>query len=153
MRAWPIRSKRELFDVGVAGPLAGFAALLPFLIYGVWQSVPVSDSGRRTDDHPDGALPAGQDRCCSVWSRWLAHGPAGPDTVLDLHPFALAAWVGILVTALNLLPFGQLDGGHILYAVHRPAAAQAGPAVVGAADPRGLPFLDLAGSSGRSWSS
>ena len=47
------------------------------------------------------------------------HGPIGDGMVLDLHPFALAAWFGLLATSINLLPLGQLDGGHILYAVSR----------------------------------
>jgi membrane-associated protease RseP (regulator of RpoE activity) len=50
-------------------------------------------------------------------ATWLFHGPLPADTVLNLHPFALAAWVGLLATSLNLLPLGQLDGGHILYSM------------------------------------
>ena len=111
----PIRSKRELFDVGVAGPLAGFAALLPFLVYGVWQSVPVTVRAAEPMTTQMVLYLPGKSLLFG-FVQWLAHGPAGAETVLDLHPFALAAWVGILVTALNLLPFGQLDGGHILYA-------------------------------------
>lgn len=112
----PIRTKRHLFDVGVAGPIAGFLALLPFLVYGLAHSTPVAI---------EAVAPLASNWVLYVPGRsllfrlveYLIHGPLPADTVLDLHPFALAAWIGILVTSLNLLPLGQLDGGHILYAV------------------------------------
>ena len=112
----PVRSKRELFDIGAAGPLAGFAALLPFLAWGVAASRPVP-----TPPPPEGAaamilLVPGHSLGLRLAS-WLAHGPLPAGHMLDLHPFALAAWVGLLATALNLLPLGQLDGGHILYSL------------------------------------
>jgi membrane-associated protease RseP (regulator of RpoE activity) len=110
----PIRSKRELFDVGVAGPIAGFVALVPFLLYGIAHSEPV----------PLPAAPPGSAYGLLVFGRCLAielavrlfHGPLAPGTYLNLHPAALGAWLGLLATAINLLPLGQLDGGHILYA-------------------------------------
>jgi membrane-associated protease RseP (regulator of RpoE activity) len=109
----PIRSKRELFDVGVAGPIAGFVVLIPFLFYGVAHSHPV-----RLPDLPamgDMVLFApGRSLVIELVAR-IFHGPLGPDTYLDLHPMALGAWLGLFATALNLLPLGQLDGGHILY--------------------------------------
>ncbi|HYU32514.1 MAG TPA: site-2 protease family protein [Thermoanaerobaculia bacterium] len=109
----PIRSKRELFDVGVAGPIAGFIALLPFLFYGVAHSHPVSlkalpKMGNMVLFAPGRSLAIG------LVAR-LFHGPLAPGTYLDLHPMALGAWLGLFATALNLLPLGQLDGGHILY--------------------------------------
>ncbi|HEY0780849.1 MAG TPA: site-2 protease family protein, partial [Thermoanaerobaculia bacterium] len=108
----PLRDRRQLFDVGVAGPLAGFAALLPFLAYGVAHSsvVPL-------------APPAGLSRlvpgpCLALdLAVRLFHAPLPPDAALALHPTALAAWFGLLATAINLLPLGQLDGGHLLYAL------------------------------------
>ncbi|HYH45386.1 MAG TPA: site-2 protease family protein [Thermoanaerobaculia bacterium] len=113
----PLRSKRELFDVGVAGPIAGFVALLPFLAYGVAHSE--VGSYQPAEPSPDGNpllfLP-GRSLLFELAVR-LFHGPLGPNMALDLHPFALGAWVGLFATALNLLPLGQLDGGHILYAV------------------------------------
>jgi membrane-associated protease RseP (regulator of RpoE activity) len=111
-----IRTKRQLFDVGVAGPLAGFVTLLPFLVYGIQRSVPrpVEVAEPMTTNFIL-YLP-GKSLLLELVAR-LFHGPRGPEVVLDLHPFALAAWVGLLVTSLNLLPLGQLDGGHILYAV------------------------------------
>ncbi len=111
-----IRTKRELFDVGVAGPIAGFIALLPFLVYGVAHSSPTA-----VVRSPAGAaemvltLP-GQ----SLLFRalvWLFHGPLPESVILNPHPFVLAAWVGSFATMLNLLPLAQLDGGHLLYAV------------------------------------
>lgn len=114
----PLRSKRELFDVGVAGPLAGFVVLLPFLAYGVAHSEvspmpPIAEL-------PDEVLSFGSSLLFDLAIRFF-HGPVGEELMIDLHPFALAAWVGLFATALNLLPIGQLDGGHILYAVLGPA--------------------------------
>jgi membrane-associated protease RseP (regulator of RpoE activity) len=113
----PIRSKRELFDVGIAGPIAGFVALVPFLLVGIARSQPAP--------LPPTASPAEASAHLLVPGKCLAfelatrlyHGPLAEGTVLDLHPFALAAWFGLVATAINLLPLGQLDGGHILYAV------------------------------------
>jgi membrane-associated protease RseP (regulator of RpoE activity) len=110
----PIRSRKELFDVGVAGPLAGFVVLVPFLLYGIAHSEAV----------PLPPAPPGQVYGLLVLGRCLAielttrlfHGSLGPDMVLNLHPVAIGAWFGLFATALNLLPLGQLDGGHILYA-------------------------------------
>lgn len=104
----PIYTRRDLFDIGSAGPLAGFVALVPFLLAGVWLS------------HP---LPAGDQDAVLVATplglrglEWLHFGATGSSHIL-LHPMAVAALAGMLVTALNLLPLGQLDGGHILYAI------------------------------------
>ncbi len=113
----PLRGKRELFDVAVAGPLAGFAALLPILAYGIARSTPVP-----LERLPDLATsPAylvlpGQSLLQHLLV-WLFHGPLPAGWILDLHPFALAGWIGLFATMLNLIPLGQLDGGHLLYAV------------------------------------
>ena len=104
----PIYTKRALFDVGIAGPLAGFAFLLPALAVGVASSkiVPgIANSGDFTFGTP----------LLLRLFEW-ATCPGVPVSNIYLHPIARAAWVGILATALNLLPIGQLDGGHILYA-------------------------------------
>jgi membrane-associated protease RseP (regulator of RpoE activity) len=111
----PIRSKRELFDVGVAGPIAGFIALIPFLIYGVAHSQPVRLSELPKMNGMVLVAP-GRSLAIELVARFF-HGPLGPDVYLDLHPMALGAWLGLFATALNLLPLGQLDGGHILYSV------------------------------------
>jgi membrane-associated protease RseP (regulator of RpoE activity) len=112
----PIRTKRMLLDVGAAGPLAGFVALLPFLIYGVAHSRPARVA-LIDADLPGGLqlLLPGNSLLMQLTVRAF-HGPLEAGMVLDLHPFALAAWVGLLATGLNLLPLGQLDGGHILHA-------------------------------------
>ncbi|HEX9941853.1 MAG TPA: site-2 protease family protein [Thermoanaerobaculia bacterium] len=110
----PIYSKRQLFDVGIAGPIAGFVALIPFLLYGIAKSHPatlVPPAGA-----PDSLLLL-PGHCLAIeLAIWLFHGRLADGMVLDLHPAALGAWLGLFATALNLLPLGQLDGGHILYA-------------------------------------
>ena len=102
-------SKRELFDIGVAGPIAGFVALLPFLVWGMW----LSDAGPLPTD---GTTTYFGEPLLWKALEWLRFGtlPAGSDSFI--HPMGFAAWWGMLATALNLLPFGQLDGGHIMYA-------------------------------------
>lgn len=112
----PIRTRRELLDVGAAGPIAGFVVLLPILLYGIAYSEPAPII------EVDGELPGGLlllkpgTSLLLAGVTYLFHGSLPPGTVLNLHPFALAAWVGTFVTALNLIPVGQLDGGHIFYA-------------------------------------
>jgi len=108
----PLYSKRQLFDVGIAGPLAGFVALVPVLLYGIAHSqpVPLSSGGKGME-----LLVLGHCLAIELATR-LFHGPLAPGMILNLHPTALAAWLGLFATALNLVPLGQLDGGHILYA-------------------------------------
>jgi membrane-associated protease RseP (regulator of RpoE activity) len=113
----PIRRKVELFDVGIAGPLAGFVALLPFLTYGMWRSsLGTVKLASHTEEVVAQLFVPGQNLAITLLTR-VMHGPVTADTVVDFHPFALAAWIGMLATALNLLPMGQLDGGHILFAL------------------------------------
>lgn len=112
----PIRSKRELFDVGIAGPIAGFVALLPFLVYGIAHSQPVPLVPAPESAATAAVLAPGKCLAMVLTAR-LLHGPLPEGTYLNLHPAALAAWFGLLATSINLLPLGQLDGGHILYAV------------------------------------
>ena len=103
-----IYSRRVLFDIGAGGPLAGFVMLLGPLAAGVASSkvVPgISAAGEMTLGTP-GILRI---------FEWLVF-PGIPAGDILLHPMARAAWAGLLATALNLLPVGQLDGGHILYA-------------------------------------
>jgi membrane-associated protease RseP (regulator of RpoE activity) len=105
----PIPSKPILFDIGVAGPLAGFMAALPFAVWGIYRSTPAFAQGG------EGMITRGEPLLFKLltWSLWRM----GEGATLLLHPFAFAAWIGMLATMLNLLPFGQLDGGHILYAL------------------------------------
>jgi membrane-associated protease RseP (regulator of RpoE activity) len=103
-----IYSRTVLFDVGIAGPIAGFVVLLPFLFYGVWLSQ-VSPAASTGD------LVFGTPLIIRFFENIFFPG-VNPDTIY-LHPMARAAWVGIFATALNLLPIGQLDGGHIVYSL------------------------------------
>ena len=103
-----ILSKKILFDIGVAGPLAGFAVLILPLIAGVSMSERVPGIGSQ------GELAFGTPLIVRLCEWIIFPGVAVGD--IYLHPVARAAWVGLLATALNLLPIGQLDGGHVLYA-------------------------------------
>jgi membrane-associated protease RseP (regulator of RpoE activity) len=112
-----IRTKKELFDVGVAGPIAGFVALVPILVLGVAWSRPVPVT--QIPPAPEGIVPGLLVPGDSLAMNGLIHafhGTLGQHEVLQLHPFAFAGWLGLLATSLNLIPLGQLDGGHILYA-------------------------------------
>lgn len=105
----PIRRKRQLLDVGAAGPLAGFLTAIPFLLYGVARPKPSTTplaEGTVLFDYP----------LIVRWAQhWMHVGPYTSATVHE-HPTFMAAWFGLLVTCLNLLPIGQLDGGHVLRA-------------------------------------
>ena len=103
-----IFSKRILFDIGIAGPLAGFAILVWPLAIGVSMSKVIPNIGVRGD------LIFGTPLILRLFE--VISFPGVPIANLYLHPVARAAWVGLLATALNLLPIGQLDGGHVLYA-------------------------------------
>jgi membrane-associated protease RseP (regulator of RpoE activity) len=109
MRSLP-RDRRALFDIGAAGPWAGIFVAIPVLLIGLSLSE-VQPGG------PGGApgLFLGDSLLFKALT-WLVLGTTGDDVTILLHPVALAGWVGLLVTALNLLPVGQLDGGHVVYA-------------------------------------
>jgi len=102
----PVENRKALFDVGVAGPLAGFFVALPLMVIGLLQSQVVPRIGA-------GAFGS------SLLLRGLAAVfiPHAANQAIALSPMAIAAWFGLLVTAINLLPMGQLDGGHVTYAV------------------------------------
>jgi membrane-associated protease RseP (regulator of RpoE activity) len=109
----PIRSRRALFDIGVAGPIAGFVVAFPLLLVGLALSktlAPVIGV-----DSLGIGFPAVFH--LAHWMVKSSSATAVPLGGLSLHPIAVAAWVGMFATALNLLPGGQLDGGHIIYAV------------------------------------
>lgn len=105
----PIYTRRELFDVGIAGPLAGFVFLIPALGIGLAYSKVIPGIADQGD------LVFGAPLLIQLLEAIIFPGAAQAD--IYLHPVARAAWVGLFATALNLLPFGQLDGGHILYSV------------------------------------
>jgi len=106
----PIHRKQELFDIGAAGPLAGFVLALPALAVGLaFSKVGPVAAG-------EGMFSLGEPLLLKLASAiFFKHIPAGADIVL--HPVAFAGWVGLLVTSLNLFPIGQLDGGHVAYAM------------------------------------
>jgi membrane-associated protease RseP (regulator of RpoE activity) len=106
----PIPSKRMLFDIGIAGPIAGFLVAVPALFVGLAMSrlveLPPTFTG----------FALGEPLLFQFAAKVLWGTP--PDGMsLNMHPMAFGAWFGLLATALNLFPIGQLDGGHISYAV------------------------------------
>jgi len=106
----PIPDRRALLEIGIAGPLGGFLAAIPLGLVGLSLSSVVAGGAAA------GGLELGDSLGFRLLER-VAIGPLPPDAQVLLHPMAFAAWIGLFVTALNLLPIGQLDGGHVLYAV------------------------------------
>src|SRR5450755_2764927 len=106
----PIRTKAMLLDVGAAGPLAGFLMALPFLFYGVTRAVPIPTPT------PTDVDVFGYPLAVKLAQQWTGMAPYTSATVHE-DPTFMAAWLGFIVTALNLLPIGQLAGGHVLRAV------------------------------------
>jgi membrane-associated protease RseP (regulator of RpoE activity) len=106
----PIPQKRMLFDIGIAGPIAGFLVAVPALFLGIAMSHVVKLPDTFT------GYELGEPLLFKLAS-WLLWGSTPDGYSLNLHPIAFAAWFGLLATALNLFPIGQLDGGHISYAV------------------------------------
>jgi len=107
----PIPNRKVLFDVGLAGPLLGLAVALPVLTLGLLLS-PVTPLA--------GVVMQEGNSLAYLFLKWLLKGPIAPGHDVMLHPLALAGWLGLFVTALNLMPLSQLDGGHIVYAVLGP---------------------------------
>jgi membrane-associated protease RseP (regulator of RpoE activity) len=108
----PIPGKRELFDIGIAGPIAGFVVAVPVLLVGMYLSNVVQIPSRFSGQ----VLELGEPLLFKV-AAWLTFGAIPDGYTVNMHPMAFAAWFGLLATALNLFPIGQLDGGHIAYAV------------------------------------
>ncbi len=100
--------RRILYDIGIAGPLAGLVVAVPVAWFGLRLShvvaAPATSSG----------LMLGESLLFRFLER-ITLGPIGPQSVVVLHPVALAGWTGLLVTGLNLMPVGMLDGGHVVY--------------------------------------
>ena len=122
-----IPRKRMLFDIGIAGPIAGFLIAVPALFIGM----ALSNVVRIPDPLPPGATMFGEPLIYKGAS-WLLWGALPPGHDLNLHPIAFGAWFGLLATALNLFPVGQLDGGHISYAVLGRKSSQVTLAAIGA---------------------
>lgn len=106
----PIPSKRVLFDIGVAGPIAGFLVAVPALFIGLSLSHVV----RLPDQFVGFSL--GEPLLFRA-ANWLVWGTTPEHYSVNMHPMAFGAWFGLMATAINLIPFGQLDGGHISYAL------------------------------------
>ena len=105
----PIPSRRALFDIGIAGPIAGFVVALPILALAIVLSQPASPGA------PDAQIRFTFPLIFEIVSSFFGKGTS-PGALL-LHPIGIAAWVGMFATCLNLLPAGQLDGGHIVFAL------------------------------------
>ncbi len=103
----PIPSRRALFDIGIAGPLAGFVFALPVALIAHYFAK-ASASGI-----PDDGVIVFNDPLLFKFIGKLMHLPPS----IDGNPLWFAAWLGLLMTSLNLLPIGQLDGGHVIYAI------------------------------------
>src|SRR6266542_661712 len=105
----PARDRNSLFDIAAAGPLAGLVVALPALWIGLgWSKVGAV---------PDGGAVVFGDSLLMRFMTWIVFGSLPPGHDVFVHPVALAGWVGLFVTALNLIPIGQLDGGRIAYAL------------------------------------
>jgi membrane-associated protease RseP (regulator of RpoE activity) len=106
----PFPNRRALFDIGIAGPLAGFAVAVPVLVLAAREAV----------FGPEAVFAGGLSFGEPPLFRWAMEALVGtppPGTTTIIGPFGRAAWFGLLVTALNLMPIGQLDGGHVTYAL------------------------------------
>ena len=106
-----IPNRRILMEIGASGPIAGFIVALPALILGLHLSTVSPLTGM-------GGINFGSSIILNVCSKLiLGVDPSSSNINIHLHPIAFAGWIGMLVTALNLMPVGQLDGGHIIFAL------------------------------------
>jgi len=106
----PILDRKTLLDIGVAGPIAGFAVAVPVLLTGLMLSEVNVAAPSETD------MELGSSLLFSLLS-WAVFGHLPDQVDIILHPIAFSGWIGLLVTCFNLVPVGQLDGGHIAYAL------------------------------------
>ncbi|MEO0373070.1 MAG: site-2 protease family protein [Cyanobacteria bacterium P01_A01_bin.17] len=119
----PVPNRTALFDVGLAGPLAGFVVTVPLLTWGLMHSsltsIPAQPSLLDTD-----AFNPSISILFALISKAAFPVELTMAQMIDLHPVAIAGWLGLIITALNLMPVGQLDGGHIVHAMfgHRNGA-------------------------------
>ena len=124
----PMRNRKALFDIGIAGPLGGLVLALPLLIVGLSLST--------VQPPPPGIEQAYQEGNSLLYiaAKYLVFGEVLPSGSRDvwIHPVAFAAWAGLLVTMINLIPVGQLDGGHVSYALLGRRAWTLGYVLIGA---------------------
>ena len=109
----PMPNKKALFDIGIAGPLAGFIVAIPVTAIGIYTAeiVPMLS----LNEIPSGEAVFGSSFLIEILARGILDIPKG--FTIDMNPILFAGWVGLLITSINLLPAGQLDGGHIFRAV------------------------------------
>ncbi len=120
----PINTRNALMDIGASGPIAGFTVALVATVIGLFLSQVVAVT------KVEGMITLGDSLLFKALTRLIVGSvPEGHDVVL--HPVAFAGWIGFFVTALNLIPIGQLDGGHILYALMGERHAKLSKALVG----------------------
>ncbi len=127
-----LKNRRQLFDIGVAGPLAGLAVAIPALAIGLqWSRVlPLDPAGA---GHMSQGVSINSSMLLALVSKLAIDDAIAQGHYLVLHPLAFAGWLGLMITALNLLPVGQLDGGHIAHALFgRARAAWIGKMALGA---------------------
>jgi Zn-dependent protease len=107
----PMEDRRTVLEIGIAGPLAGLVVAIPLLLYGLTISV--------VGPPPPGGYLQEGNSLLYIAAKWLVFGRFLPGDGVDvqLSPVAWGAWIGLLVTMLNMLPIGQLDGGHVAYAL------------------------------------
>ena len=99
-------SRKQLFDIGISGPIAGLLVALPIIWFGILTAHPIASASE--------LLPLGKPLVFDLLTKYLRPElPAGQ--ILQQSPLLMAGWVGMLVTGLNMLPVGQLDGGHVIY--------------------------------------
>jgi len=107
-----IPNRRALYDIGITGPLAGLVPTVVCIIVGLhWSEVDHFTPGQA-------GLEFGEPLLFKILA-WCEFGPIPEGQTVYLHPLGIAGWVGLLITSLNLFPIGQLDGGHVLYALVR----------------------------------
>lgn len=109
-----IPNRRALFDIAAAGPIAGLIVAIPLSYRGILMSTIVSKESISPD-----SISLGEPLLFQAL-KWLTHGPISNNADLSMTPLAFAGWAGMFVTALNLLPIGQLDGGHVTHALFGP---------------------------------
>jgi membrane-associated protease RseP (regulator of RpoE activity) len=109
----PIPHRKALFDIGIAGPIAGFLVALPVLWLGVHEAIVGPTPAGPLSEPPFG------EPLLFQWATRLVVGSIPDGSTLFIGPYGLAAWFGLFVTALNMMPVGQLDGGHVTHALIR----------------------------------
>ncbi len=108
----PMPNKKALFDVGIAGPIAGFLVALPITIIGIATSEVVN-----SPEITSGQVVFGASPIYMLLAHFIHNIPFDANFAINMSPIAFAGWVGLLITSINLFPAGQLDGGHIFRAI------------------------------------